>query len=94
MVSALHSSGRSKSFCNQDIIFGWTTIQRVWTREMDRAKAGLMREVPKLQERHIIRDSWTKLNVSPAKIMQVNITQYSFLVTICNCILPIFSKKR
>jgi hypothetical protein len=27
--------------------------------------------VPRLRECHIIRDSWTKLNVSPAKIMQV-----------------------
>ena len=38
---------------------------------MERAKKGVMREVPNLQERRIIRDSWTKLNVSPAKIMQV-----------------------
>ena len=30
-----------------------------------------MSEVPKLQERYIVRDSWTMLNVSPAKIMQV-----------------------
>lgn len=27
--------------------------------------------VPKLKEIHVIRDSWTKLNVIPAKIMQV-----------------------
>ena len=32
---------------------------------------GLARMVPKLRETHIIRDSWTKLNVKPAKIMQV-----------------------
>ena len=32
---------------------------------------GLARMVPKLQETHIVRDSRTKLNVSPAKIMQV-----------------------
>ena len=34
-------------------------------------KSGLTRTVPKLRETHIIRDSWTKLNVAPAKIMQV-----------------------
>ena len=31
---------------------------------------GLARSVPKLREIHI-RDAWTKLNVAPAKIMQV-----------------------
>ena len=29
--------------------------------------------VPKLKEIHVLRDSWTKLNVTPAKIMQVRI---------------------
>ena len=29
------------------------------------------RMIPRLREIHIIRDSWTKLNVTPAKIMQV-----------------------
>ena len=33
---------------------------------------GLTRMVPKLRESHIIRDAWTKLNVTPAKIMQVS----------------------
>ena len=32
---------------------------------------GLARSVPKLREIHVIRDAWTKLNVAPAKIMQV-----------------------
>ncbi len=74
MVSALHSSkgGRTKTFCNKGTTFGWVTIERVWKREIDRAQDGIMSEVPKLRERHIIRDSWTKLNVSPAKIMQVS----------------------
>ena len=35
-------------------------------------KSGLARTVPKLRETHTIRDSWTKLNVAPAKIMQVS----------------------
>ena len=29
--------------------------------------------VPKLREIHIIRDPWTKLNVAPAKILQVHV---------------------
>ena len=32
---------------------------------------GLARSVPKLREIHVIRDAWTKLNVAPAKIMQI-----------------------
>ena len=42
-------------------------------RECGRADRGVARMVPKLREVHIIRDSWTKLNVAPAKIMQVRI---------------------
>ena len=40
-------------------------------RECNRVKEGKTTTVPKLKEVHIIRDLWTKLNVSPAKIMQV-----------------------
>ena len=73
MVTALHSSkgGRTKTFCNKGTTFGWASIERVWSRELKRAQKGMMSEVPKLRERHVIRDSWTKLNVSPAKIVQV-----------------------
>ena len=75
MVSALFSSGASagktKFFCNEGVTFGWDTIVRLWKRE-ERAERGLMSEVPKLKERYIKRDSWTRLNVAPAKIMQVS----------------------
>ena len=43
----------------------------MYARECGRMRSGLARTVPKLRETHIIRDSWTKLNVAPAKIMQV-----------------------
>lgn len=46
-------------------------IISMYERERDRVKLGLTRMVPKLKEVHIIRDAWTKLNVTPAKIMQV-----------------------
>ena len=76
MVSALFSSGASagktKFFCNEGVTFGWDTIIRLWKREEERAERGLMSEVPKLKERYIKRDSWTRLNVAPAKIMQVS----------------------
>ena len=75
MVSALFSSGASagktKFFCNEGVTFGWDTIVRLWKRE-ERAERGLMSEVPKLKERYIKRDSWTRLNIAPAKIMQVS----------------------
>lgn len=49
-------------------------FQEMFTRECERADKGVARMVPKLREVHIIRDSWTKLNVAPAKIMQVSIS--------------------
>ena len=48
-------------------------IQALYARECKRADQGAARMVPRLRECHILRDSWTKLNVSPAKIMQVTI---------------------
>lgn len=39
--------------------------------DLCRAQSGLSRRVPGLKYCHIVRDSWTRLNVLPAKIMQV-----------------------
>ena len=43
----------------------------MYKRECEKMAKGLARSVPKLREIHVIRDAWTKLNVAPAKIMQV-----------------------
>ena len=51
--------------------FGWSTIVDMYAREVDRTRQQQTRMIPRLEEVHIIRDAWTKLNVSPAKIMQV-----------------------
>ena len=40
--------------------------------EMVRVRNGQTRMVPRLREAHCLRDSWTKLNLLPAKIMQVS----------------------
>ena len=56
----------------------------MYKRECERADRGVARMVPKLREIHIIRDSWTKLNVSPAKIMQVSEIVYQLLVPFSN----------
>lgn len=52
--------------------FGWKAIIAMWERECTRAEHGIMRKVPKLLPSFIERDAWTKLNVAPAKIMQVS----------------------
>ena len=73
MINALFSSkeGGSKRFILDGVHFGWETIISLYERECTRARLGLTRMVPKLKEVHVIRDSWTKLNVTPAKIMHV-----------------------
>ena len=73
MINALHSSRENgtKAFLHQGSTFGWIDIYKMWTRECERREKGHARMVPNLRETHIIRDSWTKLNVAPAKIMQV-----------------------
>lgn len=43
----------------------------MWQRECTRSEKGEMRRIPKLLPSYIERDAWTKLNVAPAKIMQV-----------------------
>ena len=73
MINALHSSKESgtKSFECIGTELGWADIHKMWVRECERRDVGAARMVPKLREVHIIRDPWTKLNVAPAKIMQV-----------------------
>jgi len=43
----------------------------MYTREVDRARQQQTHMDPRLKEVHVLRDAWTKLNISPAKIMQV-----------------------
>ena len=73
MVNALYSSkqGGTKMFTLHGVEFGWQAIVDLWQRECSRREHGNARMVPKLRESHVLRDSWTKLNVAPAKIMQV-----------------------
>ena len=73
MVNALFSSrdGGTKDFVFDGIRFGWNAIVSLYERECDRLSTGLTRMVPKMKEVYVIRDAWTKLNVTPAKIMQI-----------------------
>ena len=76
MINALFSSkcdGTKLFKCGQEhCMFGWETIVELYRQDVARAKQQLTRMVPRLKEVHCVRDSWTKLNVSPAKIMQVS----------------------
>ena len=86
MVNALFSSKElgTKQFILDGVSFGWGPIVSMYERECKRVSSGLTRMVPGLKEVHIIRDSWTKLNVTPAKIMQVcsYIIQHNIIIMI------------
>lgn len=73
MINSLFSSKQhgTKAFELDGVTFGWESICSMYKRECSRVSEGSTRMVPKLKEIHIIRDAWTKLNVTPAKIMQV-----------------------
>ena len=75
MINALHSSQVSgtKNFTLDGQNFGWQAIIDIFERECQRVRDSNARMIPKLCEAHSIRDSWIKLNVTPAKIMQVRI---------------------
>ena len=61
----------AKHFFKGGTFFGWKTIVRLWEREMEKSHKGQMVTVPRMKSRYVYRDSWTRLNVTPAKIMQV-----------------------
>ena len=78
LIAALHSSRQVNGTQREDfdlyeVNFGWQVLKDLWWREMTRAKNGKMRRVPQPCYRHIYRDCWTRLNVKPAKIMQVGV---------------------
>ena len=77
MVSALFQSrekvtGGTRSFVKDGRHFGWKVIQDLYKRELERIKKGQITRVPKLKKSYIRRDSWTRLNVLPSKVMQVS----------------------
>lgn len=83
LINQLHASRHpngARSFKNAfGVCFGWRVIERHYDREVERMKQNLPKLVKKLQKSYIERDSWTKLNVLPAKILQV-CNQISFLL--------------
>ena len=84
MINALFSSksGGTKQFQRgkEKSTFGWTSIIDMYKRDVNRARQQQTRMVPRLKEVHVLRDAWTKLNVTPAKIMQVCVTLWLHVV--------------
>ena len=72
LVSQLYASREkgTKNFQNNGIFFGWKAIYAVYQRQIKNAKDGNALRVPGLKLSYVVRDSWTRLNVKPAKIMQ------------------------
>ena len=72
MISQLYASRPrgTKSFEKENIQFGWTAVQSVYQWNLEQAQLGNALPVPGLKLAYIVRDSWTRLNVRPAKIMQ------------------------
>lgn len=76
MISALHHSRVDGTKPNRFRLgrkgteFGWEAIEGMLRREIQRIQSGQLARVPGLKENFVHRDSWTRLNVKPAKIMQ------------------------
>ena len=72
-IAALYSSRprATKAFQKDGIEFGWQPIFDQYERDQDRVQQNLARRVPGLRYSFVHRDTWTRLNVLPAKIMQV-----------------------
>ena len=90
-MSVLYNSGveKTKHFFKGGTFFGWKTIERLWEREMERSQKGQMVTIPRMKSRYVYRDSWTRLNVTPAKIMQVcdTIHMWNIRIQMQNCII-------
>uniref|UniRef100_A0A1X7V092 Uncharacterized protein n=1 Tax=Amphimedon queenslandica TaxID=400682 RepID=A0A1X7V092_AMPQE len=72
MIAALYSSrsAGTKDFTLGGTRFGWSSIESVYRSNLYRAQNGIRRRVPRLKYAYVVHDSWTRLNVLPAKIMQ------------------------
>ncbi len=76
MIAALYLSRKTKSsnqFQHKDVQFGWEALEDMLKRELTRISRNQLPRIPGLKESYIYRDPWTRLNVKPAKIMQVNV---------------------
>ena len=75
MINPLFSSksGGTKQFQQgkENNSFGWSTIIDMYNRYVNRARKQQTHTVPCMKDVHVLRDAWTKLNVSPTKVCLV-----------------------
>lgn len=73
MIAPFYSSKtKGPKIRTHDVVeFGWDTIEKIFTPNMARAEQGLSRNAPGLKFAFPHRYYWIRLNVRPAKIMQV-----------------------
>ena len=67
----LNREGQDTSPLTKTHLGAWSIIEKMYDREVTRIKNGQCARIPKLKQSHIHRDSWTRLNVLPSKVMQV-----------------------
>ena len=84
MIAALYASrsngkNSSNKFLHDEQHFGWENIEAMLAREVLRRTQNRLPRVPGLKESHVYRDPWTRLNVKPAKIMQVRSILINFI---------------
>ena len=74
MINALHASqqGGTKNFELEGVTFGWASFASLHKGECERVRTGKTRMVPQLKEVHVIRHLWVRINVAPAKMLQVS----------------------
>ena len=87
MINALFASqsGGTRMLLRTGQEFGWQAIIDLYKRECVRRDSGHARMVPKLREAYMLRDSWMKLNVMSAKIIQVVIISTDIIFVSCGC---------
>lgn len=80
MIAALYSSRQqgTKEVTKDNHQFVWKTDKTVFAREMEREENGLSCKVPGLKYAFVYWDSWTHLNVQPAKIIDFPVNMNMF----------------
>jgi len=79
MINALFSSkanGTKHLLMVTHVYLGGKQLWILYQRELARVSQNCTRMVLRLKEAHCLHDAWTKLNVHPAKIMQVSYKIY------------------
>ena len=66
MVAQLYASRPTgaKAFEKDGVSFGWQPIRDIYNNDVRNAAANNLQQVPGLKLSYVVRDAWTRLNVS------------------------------